>query len=197
MALQTPNAKRESEVDQVRERLLQAANELFYKEGVQAVGIDRILRHAGAAKASLYTHFQSKDELVAAYLDRRGAQWRQQVLEELEKKGGSPRQRLLLLFDLLATWTCSREFRGCPFINITGELSAPDHPAHAVTRRYRDWLRKLVGRLVAETGLEEVEQTTQSIVILYDGALSGALVDSNREAAAAARWTLEKLLPSQ
>jgi AcrR family transcriptional regulator len=192
--MRVPKPKKKTGEDKVRERILQAATELFYKEGVHAVGIDRILRQANAAKASLYAHFSSKDELVATYLDRRGNQWRDHVVKEMEKRGGSAADRLLLLFDLMASWTCSREFRGCPFTNAAGELSDPDHPAHAMTQRHRQWLQKLIRNLVEETGTSEVDKMVQSIVVLYDGAVAVALVDGNREAATAARWVLENLL---
>lgn len=190
----TKQKKRDTEGDQVRERILRTANDLFYKEGVHAVGIDRILREAKAAKASLYAHFRSKDELVAAYLDRRGTEWRNYVLAELEKRGGSAEDRLLSMFDLASAQTCSRGFRGCPFINAAGELSDPDHPAHAVARKHREGAQQLIRSLVEETATSDVEKLTQSIIVLYDGVLTSALVDGNREAGAAARWVLEQLL---
>jgi AcrR family transcriptional regulator len=179
----------------VRERILETANQLFYQEGVNAVGIDRILHEAGAAKASLYSHFGSKDDLVAAYLEHRGAQWRRQVTEEMERLGGSATDQLLLLFDLMGDWSCQREFRGCPFINAAGELSDSSHPAHAVAREHRKWHHDLIRKLVEETGVADVENVTQTMIVLYDGAVTVSLLDGNqRQPSASARWAAACLL---
>ena len=193
MATAATKSKGDS-ADHVKERILQTAAELFYKEGVHAVGIDRILKEAKAAKASLYAHFGSKDELVATYLDRRGTQWRDHIEAALASHPGGPAERLLLLFDLLAEWTCTKEFRGCPFINAAGELSAPDHPAHAVVQRHRQALHQLIADLVEETGTKDAAQMAQSVKVLYDGATAQALVDGNPQAATTARWALQQLL---
>jgi AcrR family transcriptional regulator len=179
----------------VRDRILETANDLFYKEGVNAVGIDRILLEAGAAKASLYSHFGSKDELVASYLEHRGAQWRERVTTAMDKLADSAGDRLLLLFDLMAESTCHKEFRGCPFINAAGELSDPSHPAHAVAREHRQWHHNLIRELVEEIGIADVDNITRTIIILFDGAMAVSLVDGNRrEASASARWAVVRLL---
>ena len=189
------DAESTNDTRNVRTRILDAASELFYAEGVHAVGIDRILRAANAAKASLYDHFSSKDELVAAYLEHRGAQWRSHVSGELEKRGGSAKDRLLRLFELLSAWTCTSEFRGCPFLNAAGELSEPGHPALEVARRQRQWHRDLIRELVEATDVDDVGRLTMTVVVLYDGVVASAFVDGQREAAAAAaRWTLDRLL---
>ncbi len=180
-----------------KDRILRAANDLFYREGVHAVGIDRILKEANAAKASLYAHFRSKDDLVAAYLETRGTSWKEHVEAQMAKHGGSARERLLLLFDLMEAWACDSEFRGCPFINAAGELSEPSHPAHAVAKRHRAWMQNLIHDLVRETGVTNFDNIARSVTILYDGSASVALVDSNKKAAATARWAVESLLDSQ
>src|SRR3569623_1161990 len=103
-----------------RERLLAAANELFYEEGVHTVGIDRIIERAGVAKASLYSSFGSKEELVRAYLEGRHALRRKRIMAGLERCE-TPRDRLLGVFDVLAEVSSTPGFRGCAFYNASAE----------------------------------------------------------------------------
>ena len=98
-----------------RERLLDAASELFYNEGVQSVGIDRIIEHAGVAKASLYNTFGSKEELVQAYLASRHTGTVERLTAAIEKHQ-DPRDRLLAVFDAQAELAAQPNFRGCAFI---------------------------------------------------------------------------------
>ncbi len=111
----------------VRDRLLDAADRLFYQEGVQAVGIDRVLAEAGAAKASLYAHFRSKDELIAAYIERRILATREQLLAFVAAVPAD--KRALRLFDFVVDWVESPGFRGCPLQHIVGEVHDDAHPA--------------------------------------------------------------------
>src|ERR1700722_3536111 len=103
-----------------RERLLAAANELFYDEGIQTVGIDRIIEHAGVAKASLYNTFGSKDELIRAYLELRQTARQQAIADELAQ-AGNPRDRLLAVFDAQEKLVRRPGFHGCAFVNASAE----------------------------------------------------------------------------
>src|SRR5712691_3015747 len=103
-----------------RERLLAAADELFYEEGVHTVGIDRVIEHAGVAKATLYSAFGSKDELIRAYLTRRHQVWRERVAAKLETYDAS-RDRLLGVFDWLSEASAHPGFHGCAFMNASAE----------------------------------------------------------------------------
>lgn len=178
----------------VEERILDSACGLFYREGLHAVGIDRVLAEAGAAKASLYAHYSSKDDLVAAYLEQRGEAWRARAAEAVAAAGHDGRAGLRRLFELLEEWTATPEFRGCPFHNAAGELPDPDHPARAVTRRHREWLHGLVHRLVEAAGVSDVDRISRAIVVLQDGAVSSALLDGDSGAVGAARFAMERLL---
>ncbi len=197
----TPRSRALSRVDRteggeaaVRDRILDSACDLFYREGLQAVGIQRLLAEAGAAKASLYDHYGSKDALVAAYLERRAASWRALVDERLGASGADARTRLLLLFDLLADWIGSPEFRGCPFQNAAAELTDPRHPVHAVMARHRGWLHARVRSLVTEAGVRSAAALAGALVVLYDGAMAAALLDRDAHPGADARWAVERLL---
>ena len=179
----------------VERRILDTACQLFYEEGLHAVGIDRLLVEAGAAKASLYSHYASKDELVAAYLDALGRGWRARVEERLAPKDG--RAGLRALFELVEEWVRSKTFRGCPFLNAVSELPDPAHPAREAVRRHREWLHGLIRGLVASAGNRDVARVTRAIVVLYDGAIASAAQDGDPGAVAAASHAASRLLDEQ
>src|SRR4051794_15458573 len=109
-----------SERATARERLLAAADELFYEEGVHTVGIDRVIERAGVAKATLYNAFGSKDELIRAYLTRRHHTRQERLTRKLERYD-TPRERLLGVFDALGELFAEPGFRGCAFHNASAE----------------------------------------------------------------------------
>jgi len=178
----------------VEDRLLATASELFYREGVRAVGIQRVLEEAGVAKASLYAHFDSKDELVAACIDQRILAWRVHVETHLLGSTLDARGKLLALFDLQLEWIRSPAFRGCPLQSVSAEIAAPDHPAKRVLAGHRQWLRDLLTALVTEAGLQPVADVVGALIVLYDGASASALVDGSPAMANHARWAVERLI---
>jgi AcrR family transcriptional regulator len=175
-----------------RERLLAAADELFYAEGVHTVGIDRIIERAGVAKASLDSCFGSKDELVRAYLENRHDVRRARMLAGLERYD-TPRDRLLGVFDVLGELAGTPGFRGCAFYNATAE-SSPDSPAEAVTATSRAWNRGLFTELARDAGVADPATLADQLVILYDGAMAGSRMDHHRDSAAISRGIAAKLL---
>ncbi|AGL14165.1 TetR family transcriptional regulator [Actinoplanes sp. N902-109] len=158
-----------------RDRLLAAADELFYAEGVHTVGIDRVIEKAGVAKASLYSCFGSKDELIRAYLEGRREQRRQRLLTGLERFT-TPRDRLLGVFDLLAERAGEPNYRGCAFYNAAAE-SEPGGVADEVSQANRAWTRGLFAQLAAEAGVPDPEALAAQLLILYDGGSAGARLD--------------------
>jgi AcrR family transcriptional regulator len=185
--------RRDEAVEQSAERrILDSACQLFYSEGLHAVGIDRLLAEAGAAKASLYAHYPSKDDLVAAYLERQAGDWRARVAREV--RPGDGRAGLVKLFELLEAWAKSAGFRGCPFLNAASELPDPSHPARLVTRRHRAWIHELIRGLATSAGVRQVDRVTRALVVLYDGATASATLDEDPRAVAAARYAAERLL---
>jgi len=177
----------------VVERLVATAGDLFYREGIHAVGVQRVIDEAGVAKASLYAHFPSKDDLVAACLARRSEAYRARVAEALEGVD-DPVAQVLHLFDLAATWMGSDEFRGCPFANAESELASPTHPARAVVSAHFTWVRELLLRLVRAAGRPEPERLAGALMNLQQGAAARALADGNAAPAHDARWAAEALL---
>ncbi len=175
-----------------RDRLLEAADRLFYEEGVHSVGIDRVLAEAGVAKGSLYYNFGGKDDLVRTYLHDRHAKWAARIDEALAA-AGSPRAKILAVYDALAELFAAPDFRGCAFINAAAE--APDGSAEALaTKDFRTWLYDLFGALVGAGGFADPETLTLQLILLYDGSNIAAQLDHNPAAAAAARFAAESLL---
>jgi AcrR family transcriptional regulator len=175
-----------------RERLLAAADDLFYAEGIHTVGIDRVIERAGVAKASLYSTFGSKDELVRAYLLGRHERRQRRLTERLAGYDG-PRAKLLGIFDYLGESYRQPTFRGCPFVNANAE-SQPGGPAQEVADFSRAWVRTLVRGLVVELGVAQPDPLTEQLVLLYDGATVSARLDRNPGAAQTARAAAESLL---
>jgi AcrR family transcriptional regulator len=175
------------------ERVLEIASELFYGEGINTVGVDRIAAEADASKATLYAHFGNKDGLVAAYLDRRSALSRQQFKEHLQSQVDA-REKLLKIFESLVDWYSQEDFRGCHFIHAGSELTDPEHPAVAVTKRHRKWVKTRFEELSDALGAPEPHLLAAQLLMLYDGATIAADLDRYQEAARAARQAAERLI---
>ena len=168
------------------ERLLEAADELFYSEGINTVGIDRVIAHAGVAKASLYSSFGSKDELIRSYLDGR-REARRERIEQAIAVYESPRDRILAVFDELG------DLRGCPFIRAGAEAPAGSL-IEEVNDAYRAWLRSLFLTLARRAGASEPATLAWQLQMLYDGAAVAARMDRSSRAAKKARLAAETLL---
>ncbi|MFL5607057.1 MAG: TetR/AcrR family transcriptional regulator [Gemmatimonadaceae bacterium] len=175
----------------VRDRLLDAADRLFYQEGVRAVGIDRVLAEADAAKASLYQHFGGKDQLVASCLERRTVDARANIEAYLADTPAS--HRALRFFDWVVEWTESQEFRGCPLLHTLSELTDSAHPARAIALRQREWFAERLLEWTKAAGAKDPKTTARALMVLFDGAVAGSEVDGPQRASDA-RWMARKLL---
>jgi AcrR family transcriptional regulator len=167
-----------------RERLLSAANELFYTEGVHTVGIDRVIEEAGVAKASLYNIFGSKDELVGAYLERRHTAMAERITRAVARYH-TPREQLLGVFDTQAELFARADFRGCAFVRASAE--SPSEIVEQAAAGYRNWLRNLLTGLAQEAGARDPAALAAQLHLLYDGASLSASIDHDPAAALAAR----------
>lgn len=151
-------------------RILDAADRLFYREGIQAIGVERIAAEANVSKRTLYKHYASKDLLVVAYLERRA--------EALNRNGsGAPVDNILALFDRVARGLATPQFRGCPFVNAVAEFGAErSHPAVAVAERFkRQRLAWLEAQLRA-LALPDAEGLAMQLALLIEGAVAASLV---------------------
>jgi AcrR family transcriptional regulator len=168
-----------------RQRLLAAAGELFYENGINTVGIDRIIEHAGVAKASLYDCFGSKEELVRAYLQERSEARRARLNERLARYD-DPVDQILAVFDLLAELSAQPDYRGCAFARASADASASDKVKSAVSESRTFILEKFTD-LCRLAGAADPDLLAKQLVLLYDGATTSAYLDGNRDAAATAR----------
>jgi AcrR family transcriptional regulator len=175
-----------------RERLLAAANELFYNEGVHTVGIDRVIEQAGVAKASLYNTFGSKDELVRAYLQTRQASVARRIMRAVDRYD-TPRERLLAVFEGQGELFALPGYRGCAFARASAE-SHPGDLAEQAAEDYRRWVRALLTGLTTQAGVREPEILARQLHLLYDGSGQSARMDLDPAAAAAARAAAAILL---
>jgi AcrR family transcriptional regulator len=169
-----------------RKRLLDAANELFYAEGVHSVGIDRVIEHAGVAKATLYKAFGSKDELVRAYLKSRHARTQERMEHELATRYETARERLIGVFDVQGLSFTEPGFRGCAFVSASAETN-PGSAVSEVALEYREWVHSLFLDLAREAGAPAPGELAQQLVLLYDGAGISAWMDHDPSAARASR----------
>ena len=154
----------------VRERILETAAEMFYRDGIRAVGIDAIIARSGVAKMSLYRHFSSKDALVAAWLEDRNAFfWRRWDRAEAAR-GDDPRSRLEGILDMIASTVSQRQWRGCPFLNTGTEFPEPDHPARGIILANKQAVRVRLRTLAAAAGARDPDVLAQQLQLLIDGA---------------------------
>jgi AcrR family transcriptional regulator len=176
-----------------RERLLAAADELFYDEGICSVGVDRILSRADVARASLYSSYGSKDELVRAYLQGRSDGWQALVAEVLPARWDTPRDRIIGIFELMTEWFAAPGYRGCPFINASAEEQA-NHAVAEVRDRHRSWVRDLFNGLGRDAGAANPEALSEQLVLIYDGSMVGAQLDRSAAPGTAAQVAAAALL---
>jgi AcrR family transcriptional regulator len=166
-----------------RERLLEAANELFYAEGIQSVGIDRVIERAGVAKASLYSTFGSKEELVRAYLEERHAKvlaWRRAAAASVD----DPVEKILAIFESSARDFARPDFNGCAFAGAMAE-SPPGGRVDEATRSFRDDIRAMFEELAGDAGARRPEVLARQLQMLYDGAGLAAKLDRDGATVAA------------
>ena len=170
------------------ERILAAADKLFYSQGIRAVGVDTVAAEAGVSKRTLYNHYPSKDDLIAAYLTAR--------FRHIAPSDAPAREQILGLFDYLERRFAEGSFRGCPYINAVTEIGDPKHPAAAIAVRFKEqrrlWFRALLERL----GAKKPDALATQLQILSEGALTGALVRGDPSLARAARDAAQVLLDS-
>ncbi len=166
-----------------RERILEAAYELFSHRGVHDVGVDELVERAGVAKATLYKHFDSKDKLVLAFLERREQLWTYGwVEEETRRRGATAEERLLSIFDLFDQWFHGDDFEGCSFIKVLLEVGDLDHPVGRASADHLANIRSVVRNLALEAGLSDPGAFALSWHILMKGSIVQA-AEGDRDAA--------------
>lgn len=166
-----------------RDRILASAYELFSHHGVRAVGVDEVIRRAQVAKATLYRHFASKDELVLAFLQQREQRWTKEWVEaEACRRADTPEGQLLAIFDLFDEWFRREDFEGCSFINVLLEMNDRRTPIGAASAGHLANIRSIIRRLAAEAGLRDPNRFAHSWHILMKGSIVAA-GEGDRDAA--------------
>ncbi len=177
-----------------RERILETAAELFYREGIRAVGVDTIIARSGVAKMSLYRNFASKDELVCAYLEGIEERYRAWWERVTARHPGDPKAQLKALFTALGHWIERPGFRGCPFISTAVEFRDHDHPGRAIVQAHRRGVRARLRALAAEAGATDPDRLAGHLQLLMEGAYAGGGVLGPEDTGAAAVSAAEALI---
>ncbi|WP_129789182.1 TetR/AcrR family transcriptional regulator [Promicromonospora panici] len=175
IALSDPGSARST-----RDRILDAATELFYAHGIRAISADKIIERAGITKVTFYRHFRTKDALVLAYLERQAA-WERDTLGWLRESAGDDAEALRRFAAAVGAVTCKPGFRGCAFINAAAEYADPDGPVRKVVAEHRAWYRELFATMLGRLGVTDTAQAADELMMLRDGAMvSGSLDEPSR-----------------
>jgi AcrR family transcriptional regulator len=188
-------------VGEARQRILDTAYTLFSRRGIRGVGIDEVIARAGVAKATLYKHFPSKDDLVLAFLERREQLWTREWVEaEARRRGVTPDGRLLAIFDLFDEWFRREDFEACSFINVLLEMNDRDHPLGRASAIHLENIRSIVRALGEEASLRDPAGFAHSWGILMKGSIVAAAegdVEAAQRAKGMARLLLDQHRPTR
>lgn len=176
-----------------RQRLIQAADRLFYREGIHATGIDRLVEAAEVAKMTLYNNFSSKDELVAAWLTWRHENWEQRLASRLDR-AESATDQILAVFDAYLDPATEPGQRGCAFLNAAAEIPSAEHPARAVILSHKHGVREFLVEQAKESGADKPDELGEQLFVLLEGGIVAAGVRGDPDPIRAARSAAETLL---
>jgi len=158
-----------------RDRILEAAYELFSAYGIRAVGIDTVIAEAGVAKMTLYRNFASKDELALAFLELREERWTRGWLQrEVLARASNPADRLLAIFDVFGEWFARDDFEGCSFVNALLEFDDPEHPVRKASVRHLANIRRFLCDQADAAGIEDPDDFARQWHILMKGSIVAA-----------------------
>jgi AcrR family transcriptional regulator len=178
MAFQPVMREGEQSPQPARQRIIETAYTLFSRDGLRAVGIDRIIDESGVARKTFYRYFPSKEVLILAFLDERGQRWTHDWLEaRIYRLGHSPRERLLAMFDAYDEWFHREDFESCPLIAALFEVRDPAEPVHQAAVLRLENFRQLIVGVLATAGIRDSERLAYQIQIL----LMGAIVSATRQ----------------
>ncbi|MGY0004253.1 TetR/AcrR family transcriptional regulator [Micromonospora sp. I033] len=159
-----------------RDQLLATASRLFYSDGINSVGIDRVLQEARVTRATLYRHFAGKEALVVAYLDREDQMIRS-LWDEGLGRAVSADHALELAIEGIAEDAYRHHTRGCPFIKAAGEFPDPGSPVRQVINKHRAWFHAELRRLLADAGRDDVDARAETLAMLRDALMIGCFLD--------------------
>ncbi len=158
-----------------RERILEAAYDLFSANGIRGVGVDALVAEAGVAKMTLYRNFASKDDLALAFLELREQRWTHDWLErEASRRAADPAGRLLAIFDVFAEWFAREDFEGCSFVNALLEFDDREHPVREASARHLATIRDFLRAQAAGAGIDDPGGFARQWHILMKGSIVAA-----------------------
>ena len=172
--------------DTPAERILAAADKLFYEQGIRAVGVDAIAEQAGVSKRTLYNYYPTKDDLIAAYLTGRFSQ--------IAPSDAPAREQILAYFDRVERMIEDGSFRGCPFVNAVTEIGDRRHAAVALAVQFKQQRRQWYRSLLERMEVKDPDALAMQLQVLVEGALAAALVQGDKAVAGAARSAAEVLI---
>ena len=171
----------------LKEKILQAASELFYNQGIRATGVDAIAKAANTTKMSLYKYFSSKDDLILAFLRRRDESFRIWFADQVEARADTPKDKLLAIFDVIDEWLAIPEFRGCAFINASAEFPQEDNPVHRLSTEFYDHFRDYITNLAIQSGARSPDSLAMQLSLLVEGAIVSEQMKRHSSAAVQAK----------
>jgi len=180
--------------DAVRERILETASGLFYREGVRAVGVDLVVEAAGVAKTSLYRHFRTKDDLVAAFLKREDEDFWRTWAQVGEKHRDDPAGELRAHMDWIGERVGRPHYRGCPQLNVAAEFPQAEHPARLVATEHKLELRRRLFDIAQRMGVARAEALAGQLAVLINGAFVSSPILSQSEAKALLQGAAQALV---
>lgn len=160
-----------------RDRILLAAHDLFYREGIRATGVDRVIEESCVTKVTFYRHFPSKNDLVCAFLEYRHQRWMEWFMDALQRHGGD----INALTPALAEWFCDEHFRGCAFINSVGELGSSLSKVKEITQRHKQEVVSVITNLLPPS--TQRQQDALALALAVDGAIIRAQFDRTPDVA--------------
>lgn len=176
-----------------REKILATAEQLIYQNGIQATGMDLLVKTSGVARKSIYRYFATKDDVAAAALNARDVRWMDWFRTESDK-ADTPQARILKMFDVLKGWFESDGFRGCAFINTAGEIGDPQDPIRLIARLHKQKLLDYMLELCEQLGIADPQVLAKQLLILVDGAITVARVMGDYSTAESARAVAQSML---
>jgi len=178
----------------LKERILEAASDLFYRQGIRATGIDAIVKAAGTTKMSLYHYFPSKHDLVLAHLHKSAGVMRERIMTGIAERASLPKDRLLAVFDVFGELLLLDSFRGCPFINAATEASVDEEAFKQASADFYEQFRQSLVELATAAGARQPGLLARQLSLLLSGAIIAEQMQRDSGAIAAARQAAEILI---
>jgi AcrR family transcriptional regulator len=187
-------ASRASGEKRAGEKVFEVAADLFYRESIRSVGVETLVKRADISKISLYRNFESKDDLIVAYLENRNADYWRKV-DQIMAKRDDPRTRLHALVDYVSGRATTPGYRGCPFINYAAEFPEPSHPGHRIAGENKREMRRRLVDLTKAIGARRPAQLADALFLLIEGAYASSQTLGGRSGPAAnLSWAADALI---